>query len=138
MTEDELQRAVIELARGLGWLVYHTHDSRRSQAGFPDLVLVRGDRVLYRELKSTAGRIRPEQQVWLDALAAAGADVGVWRPVDLEQGEVGRDLLAGERDRTFTSSLAVRLAQAKAARSLPTMRNRGRRLARTVPPGETP
>ena len=39
-TEDQWQSAVIEYARLMGWLVYHTHDSRHSEKGFPDLVLV--------------------------------------------------------------------------------------------------
>ena len=41
MNEAELQRNVLSLAAMTGWLAYHTYDSRRSQAGFPDLVLVR-------------------------------------------------------------------------------------------------
>lgn len=129
MTEAELMRAVTELARSLQWLVYHTHDSRRSQAGFPDLVMVRGDRVVYRELKSTAGRVTEEQQAWLDALSAAGGDAGVWRPVDLEQGRVAEDLMRGERDRTFAAGLNVRLAQARVRRQTRAMRERGARLA---------
>lgn len=129
MTEAELMRAVTELARGLGWICYHTHDSRRSEAGFPDLVMVRGDRILYRELKTGHGRVKPEQQVWLDALAAADGDATVWRPADLESGEIARDLMRGERDRTFIASLNVRLAQARATRALGPMRARGRRLA---------
>ncbi len=39
--EKPFQAQVVELARLSGWLTYHTHDSRRSQSGFPDLVLVR-------------------------------------------------------------------------------------------------
>ena len=42
LKESDFQRAVIEMARLHGWLVYHTHDSRRSAPGFPDLVLVQG------------------------------------------------------------------------------------------------
>lgn len=84
MTEKSLQAQVITTARTAGWLVYHTHDSRRSQPGFPDLVLVHPRRqlVLYRELKTERGRVRPEQRQWLTALAEAGADAGVWRPSD--------------------------------------------------------
>ena len=41
LTEADVQRGLIEAAQTGGWLVYHTHDSRRSRKGFPDLVLVR-------------------------------------------------------------------------------------------------
>ncbi|MFZ8417681.1 VRR-NUC domain-containing protein, partial [Staphylococcus aureus] len=53
-------------------------------AGFPDLVLVHGDRgrILYRELKSTKGRVSPAQTEWINDLISAGQDAGVWRPQD--------------------------------------------------------
>jgi len=134
VTEEELLQSVRELAHGLGWLTYHTRMSKRSDPGWPDLVLVRGDRVAYRELKNATGKVTDEQQVWLDALAAAGADTGVWRPVDLASGEIQRDLLRGERDRTFGAQLAVRLAQARAKRSAPARRRRGQQLAPRLDP----
>ncbi|WP_041574508.1 VRR-NUC domain-containing protein [Cellulomonas gilvus] len=95
MTEKALQAHVLTLARTTGWLVYHTHDSRRSQPGFPDLVLVHARRatVLYRELKTETGRIRPEQRQWLTALAEAGADAAVWRPSDWLGDRVAAELL---------------------------------------------
>ena len=37
----EFMPAVVELAKRFGWLLYHTHNSRRSASGFPDLVMVR-------------------------------------------------------------------------------------------------
>lgn len=83
MSEDELQAKVEALAREFGWIFYHTHDSRRSQKGFPDLVMVRRGRIIWRELKTMTGKPTPEQRTWLDALAKANADVGIWRPIDL-------------------------------------------------------
>lgn len=80
-TEKEFQAAVVQLARLQGWLCYHTYDSRRSEPGFPDLVLVR-DRVLFWELKGTNGKLSPAQVIWLDKLEAAGAEVDVWWPKD--------------------------------------------------------
>ena len=41
MTEREWQAQVVSAAQALGWTTYHTHDSRRSNKGWPDLVLVR-------------------------------------------------------------------------------------------------
>lgn len=85
-SERDLAAHVAELARLGGWRRYHTHDSRRSPHGFPDELLVHPRRrlVLFRELKTAAGRVRPEQLEWLQALDAAGADVAVWRPGDLD------------------------------------------------------
>ena len=92
MTEKQLQTVIIQLAELLGWLVYHTHDSRRSQAGFPDLVLVRGNRIIFAELKSEKGRTRPEQVKWLTALAGATPEVYTWRPAQWHDGTIERCL----------------------------------------------
>ena len=85
--EKTFQAAVVELARWHGWLIYATHDSRRSPAGFPDLVAVhaRTGELLFAELKSARGRVSPEQQEWFAALDAAarerpGVHVKIWRP----------------------------------------------------------
>lgn len=83
MSEATLQTRVEQLARELGWIHYHTYNSRRSQPGFPDLVLVRRGRILWRELKTTHGKPSADQKKWLDALAVANADVGIWRPMHL-------------------------------------------------------
>jgi hypothetical protein len=82
ISEKAFLAQVRQLAHLLGWLCYHTHDSRRSQPGFPDLTLVRGSRLLFAELKTDTGRVTAAQQQWLDALAAAGQEVYVWRPCD--------------------------------------------------------
>lgn len=94
MSEDALQTRVLLLAGSLGWLAYHTHDSRRSQAGWPDLVLAHKKRplLLIRELKSARGKVTPDQERWLALLAGAGVDAGVWRPVDLVEGRIERAL----------------------------------------------
>lgn len=98
MSEAVLQARVLAHARVLGWMAYHTHDSRRSQPGFPDLVLVseRQGRVLYRELKTERGRLSDAQRVWLRALTAAGQDAGVWRPMDLFTDRVTQALMNHE------------------------------------------
>lgn len=68
-SESDRQRVIIAAAEQYGWLWYHSTDSRRDPAGWPDLVLVKPPRVLFVELKSTGGRVRPEQHVWMAALA---------------------------------------------------------------------
>ncbi len=86
MSEAQLLAAVRRLARYRGWMVYHTADSRRSEPGFPDctLVSVRQRRLIFAELKTATGKTTPEQDEWLAALAAAGAEVHLWRPADLQ------------------------------------------------------
>ena len=84
MTEKQFQSEVLKWAKHYGWAVYHTYDSRRSPAGFPDLVLVR-DRVLFRELKTEPGKVSPAQKIWATQLVKAGADFEVWRPSQLSE-----------------------------------------------------
>jgi hypothetical protein len=82
MGEDVLQSHVLEMCKSLGLLAYHTFDSRRSVPGFPDLVIVGQNGVLYRELKRRNGKVRRDQVHWLVALRVAGQDADVWRPED--------------------------------------------------------
>lgn len=91
MLEAQLQSAVLDVAERYGWLAYHTHDSRRSQPGFPDLVMVKRKRVLYVELKQSGKYPTAEQREWLQALYQADQEVGLWYPQDL-QGNVVRVL----------------------------------------------
>lgn len=81
VTEAELQANVLDLASRFRWLSYHVFDSRRSAAGYPDLTLVRGDRLIFAELKSERGRVTTEQQDWLAALGeVTTVDAHLWRP----------------------------------------------------------
>jgi hypothetical protein len=98
LSEAQLLQNVRDLAQLLGYLLYHTHDSRRSEPGFPDLALVhvRRRRALFVELKARTGRLRPMQEVWLNALAAVGMEVAVWRPAQWFDGTIER-ALKGER-----------------------------------------
>ena len=80
LTEAQFQAQVIQLAKLLQWRVYHTWNSMHSAAGYPDLTLVRGKRLLFAELKSERGKVRPEQTEWLHDLHEAGAQAFIWRP----------------------------------------------------------
>jgi len=82
--ERELEADVEQLLRTAGWLVYHTHDSRRSAPGFPDIVALRGSRMLVLELKVN-GKPTEDQYRWLQAFDAAGAAAYVVRPKDLDE-----------------------------------------------------
>ena len=95
MTEREFQRAVVELARLMGWRVHHTRPALtragewrtpiQGDAGFPDLVLCRPPRLILAELKRVGGKPTAEQQAWLEALqACAGVECYLWTPADWE------------------------------------------------------
>lgn len=77
MLEADFQSHCVLVASQLGWdLAYHTHDSRRSNVGFPDLVLARtrDKRVLYLELKAMGKEPESEQLQWAEVLTACGQE----------------------------------------------------------------
>ena len=80
ITEKAFMQQVIDLATLHGWLCYHTHDSRRSSPGFPDLVLIDDRCLLFVELKRASGRLSYAQIVWRAAFLAVGADYRLWFP----------------------------------------------------------
>ena len=82
-TEKQFQNAVVQYARLRDWRIYHTYDSRRSAAGFPDLTLVRGNRLVFAELKSEKGKLTEAQEAWIsDLRMVLGVGAHVWRPSD--------------------------------------------------------
>ena len=86
VTEKQLQSDIIRIAKRCGWKVYHTHDSRRSEFGFPDLTMVRRGRLIFAELKRELGKPTPEQSEWLEALSLVpGIEVFIWRPQDMAE-----------------------------------------------------
>ena len=92
ISEKAFQQQLNEMATLLGYLCFHTYDSRRSiGGGFPDLVLVRPatskhtSRVIFAELKTQKGRVSKAQQEWLQALSTReGIEVYIWRPADID------------------------------------------------------
>ncbi len=100
MTEKELLANVRELAKLTGWLCYHTHNSQRSEPGFPDLVLLQfglNPRLCFIELKSQKGQLTRNQMVWGVQLAQLNKPVSyhVFRPADWLDGTIER-ILKGE------------------------------------------
>ena len=93
MSEDEFEHALRNLLNDLDLYGYHAHDSRRSAKGWPDWVII-GRQVLYRELKTEAGRLTAEQRHVGNLLIVANADWKIWRPSDLLAGRVGAELAA--------------------------------------------
>lgn len=105
MTEAELLDAIVVLARILGWSVAHFRPARTEHGwrtamsgdkGFPDLVLAKAGRTIFAELKSDAGRVAPEQNLWIDALSGGCNLVAVWRPKHWHDGTI-ESVLRGPR-----------------------------------------
>ena len=70
LSEKMFQSRVVAGARALGYMVYHTYDSRRSTKGFPDLCLVHPKThvLMFIEVKTDMGKISLEQFEWINAL----------------------------------------------------------------------
>jgi hypothetical protein len=86
ISEKHWQDDVVEIAQLFDWRYYHTFDSRRSTAGFPDLILVRPPVLIAAELKTARGRVTPAQQAWLDDIAqCTDIRTRLWRPDDRDQ-----------------------------------------------------
>lgn len=99
-SEAEFQRNLITLAHGLNYSCAHFRTVRVQRAngsvsyqtpvqadgaGFPDLVMVGHGRVIFVELKANKGRVRPEQETWINMLREGGATVFLWRPKQWEE-----------------------------------------------------
>lgn len=92
MTEAQLQKAVIDYARTLGWRVAHFRTGMNSRgqymtavqgdgAGFPDLIMVRRKRLIFAELKQDGKYPSPNQREWIGALSLVDwAEVYIWKP----------------------------------------------------------
>lgn len=94
MSEDDLMGHIATLCKDLGLLAYHTHNSRRSKAGYPDWTIAAPGGVLFRECKDEKRKPTAEQSTWLATLQAAGYDADLWRPRDLVSGRIGQELVA--------------------------------------------
>ena len=94
MSEAELQTEVIKRANTYDFKWYHTHDSRRSKAGYPDLTMVhkRTGRLIFAELKRERCGATADQREWLKVLQLSGALVVLWKPRHLFSGEIDRTL----------------------------------------------
>jgi len=96
ITEAEFQRQLIDLASMLGWSWGHFRPAKTNRgwrvpvsgplgAGWPDLVLVREDRLIFAELKrSRKHPPSPDQRFVLELLKGV-AETYLWTPDDLDE-----------------------------------------------------
>lgn len=94
LTEAELQTEVFWLCEQNGLKVQHIPRADRTWLpGWPDLVIF-GTGILWRELKSHTGILYPHQRRVGSLITAGGGDWCVWRPRDLVDGTIERQLRA--------------------------------------------
>ena len=99
VSEKEWTKQVIDLAHAYKWRVAHFRAAMTKHGwrtpvqadgkGFPDLVLVRRDRLIFAELKAGGGNLSKEQKDWLIAceIVARGLlniKVFCWYPSDFD------------------------------------------------------
>ncbi len=105
MTEADWQGQVIDLAHAYQWRHLHVRRTigkgkkwvtATNVVGWPDLSLwsERQKRIIFVELKSEKGKPSPEQVEVMASLEAAGQEVYLWRPSDLD---VAHRVLRGPR-----------------------------------------
>ncbi|HEX8133819.1 MAG TPA: VRR-NUC domain-containing protein [Actinomycetes bacterium] len=96
LSEDDYLQTILDAARLYRWRFHHTraalnrHGARstplQGDPGLPDLLLVRGGRLLALEVKRENGRATVEQERWLGELRRVpGVIAEVVRPSDWPQ-----------------------------------------------------
>lgn len=101
VSEKVFQQQIVNMARLLGYRLYHTFRSDHSPKGFPDLVLCNGGCLILAECKTAKGKLTPDQEGWLSDLREVGGVCGsacgcvaayVWRPQHQVDGSIERIL----------------------------------------------
>ena len=90
---DSLDAHVRRLMDDLGLWGYHPLNSIGSRRGWPDWTII-GNRIIYRELKTERGTLRPDQALVRGLILATDGDWALWRPTDLLSGRIAAELAA--------------------------------------------
>lgn len=95
MLEKDFQKSVIELAQTLGWKVAHFRAARTKHGwatpvaadgkGFPDLCMMRYERIVFAELKRRGKKPGLEQEDWHQTIRRTTAEMYIWTEDDLEE-----------------------------------------------------
>lgn len=85
-SERRYQDQIVQLAEANGWHVWHDNDSRRNDAGLPDLLLIRGAVLLFLEVKTEKGKVSLAQEAFIERLKQVKyVEADVARPRHWEQ-----------------------------------------------------
>ena len=90
--EVEFQLKIQHYAESLGYWVMRIPDSRLVKAGWPDLTILGGWKVLYREVKLDGTYNSRAQRDVGRMLWRANQDWDCWRPVNWESGKIQKEL----------------------------------------------
>ena len=132
MTGKELIDNIVAGAEPMGWLCTHFRPALTARGwrtpiqgakGFPDVVLAKGGRVIFAEIKGRGDKLSYEQCVWLDTLAECdypstginGVEVYLWEPKDWTSGLI-TDILTGQQLGPRPEGLAKSHLEALSAR----------------------
>ena len=90
MNHEDFLQSIAGVKRGLaptlGWKCQWHWRSFHSPAGWPDLVMVRGKRVIVAELKIPPDKVTSAQAEWLQIwVDTEKAEVYVWTPDDFDE-----------------------------------------------------
>lgn len=92
LTERDFQRQITDLAELRGWEWFHVRSARTLDSwrtpgsgtmaqGWPDLVLVKGKRIIFMEVKGSGGRLSAHQERIMGVLGDVAEFYAVW-PTD--------------------------------------------------------
>lgn len=105
LSEDEFQQQIIDYAHLRGWRVAHFRPAQLADGrwvtpvqadgkGFPDLLMIRGTRLLVAELKVGKNTVADDQWEWINAFRGVYGNVEchIWHPSDWKviEGELTR------------------------------------------------
>ena len=86
ITEKMFTQQVTELAKVMGYKVFHPWLSIHSEKGYPDLTIWKPGRFILAELKTDTGKLSPSQIEKLESLKECGlVEVYTWKPADWER-----------------------------------------------------
>lgn len=96
ISEADFLSQILDLATLYGWEAAHFRPAQTSKGwrtpvqgslgkGWPDLVLVRRERLMFVELKTDKGVVSSDQHRVLEVLERTGAYVNVWHPAQFDR-----------------------------------------------------
>ena len=84
LSHAEIDHIIVDAAKKMRYLYYHTYDSRKSQEGFPDWCLSKSSNIIFAEVKTGRDKLTLKQADWIIALRGSLKHVYVVREDTLD------------------------------------------------------